>query len=256
MPRAEQRNRRHVLGGRVRRVGRVRPPCHAYGRLRSSRSAAVWPIQALPSVKALVTSSTAPRKRRVMKLRLGQMQPGLGLVAALIDDRRVRLDHGGAQGLGSGGKLRERALGLLGNDGVAVAAGDLGDHGAEAAQAMLDVTSGEETGQATGDQADERPGQGGRGGRHRAGGQHGHGHEAARQILVLVVATHATSPVARNLWRKRCDYLSDSIVFSAQTEGSRAHLLGVTALDQYCRNSRCSSSRRTRRCSWSASACR
>ena len=101
----------------------------------------------------------------------GKMQPRLGLAPALIDHQRIGLDHRAAQGVGGSGKLGEGTAGLLGDEGVAVAAGDAGRDLGQQAHRALDGEGGDQAGDAAGDRPDHRAA--GHGGEHgdQAGGR-------------------------------------------------------------------------------------
>ncbi len=159
------------------------------------------------------------------------VQPRLRFAPPLIDGERVGFEHRGAQGIdasGDGGK----GTGLLTRqDGLAVAMGDAVRHGGERLERRLDDHDGgerrAEPGQNAGDHAERR------GGEHRKTGGHEqwNGDGGARQPG-FANRCHANPPDPRSTLRaKPCDYLSDSIEFSAYSKSRRAQRLGYATPD-------------------------
>ena len=95
----------------------------------------------------------------------------------------LRDSHRATQGVGGCGKLGEGTAGLLGDEGVAVAAGDAGRDLGQQAHRALDGEGGDEAGDAAGDRPHHRAV--GHGGEHgdQAGGQNRQGDPGARQCL-------------------------------------------------------------------------
>ena len=90
------------------------------------------------------------------KAAAGEMQARLGLAAALIDRKRVGLDHRFAQRMDGESEIRERPGGLSRQNSVAVAAGDLARGQAEHADTAVDGEGCENTRDAGNEEGGER----------------------------------------------------------------------------------------------------
>ena len=121
----------------------------------------------------------------------GEMQPGLGLAAALIDRKRIGLDHRLAQRMNGASEIRERTLRLLRQYRVAVAAGDLARGGAQGEDAAIDGKGGEKARDAGGQEARQRAAQQAGGGGRQAGAENGQSNPGPGQRLLS--QTHRAS---------------------------------------------------------------
>ena len=171
MPRADDRDLGDILGDGPRRVGGARDlDVHMLVAFGEVGGGIADPLAAVGEHGGdLIDGFAEPSGDEVSP---GMMEPRFCFAPLLIDSESIGLDDRLSQSFRACGEIAQRTLGLLRHDGVAVAAGDLANHGRKHAQRPLDGNGCHQPGYRSGKQPYAKPAC--HGGKHRneAGAQY------------------------------------------------------------------------------------